>query len=112
VEIRPKILVFRGSSLSDVRSFPAEARRQAGHQLDEVQQGNDPDDWKPMSSIGSGVKEIRIRGADGAFRVIYIATFPAKVYVLHCFQKKSQKTSRKDLALAISRYKDLVKELA
>jgi len=64
-----------------------------------------------MSSIGQGVREIRIREVDGAFRVIYVAKFADAVYVLHCFQKKSQKTSSEDVALATRRHKDLIREL-
>ena len=64
-----------------------------------------------MSTIGQGVREIRIREADGAFRVIYVAKFESAIYVLHCFQKKTQKTSREDIALTTRRYKDLLKEL-
>ncbi len=64
-----------------------------------------------MTAIGHGVREIRIRDADGAFRVIYVARLKAAIYVLHCFQKKAQKTSRADIALATRRYKDLLKEL-
>ncbi|MGZ8217841.1 type II toxin-antitoxin system RelE/ParE family toxin [Methylomagnum sp.] len=106
-----KPIKFRGSALDDLRGFPASARREAGHQLDQVQHGDEPDDWKPMPAIGAGVREIRIRDAVGAFRVIYIAKFADAVYVLHCFQKKTQKTSRPDLDLAESRYRDLIKEL-
>jgi phage-related protein len=107
---RAKPVEFRGSALDDLRGFPAAARRQAGYQLDLVQQGREPDDWKPMATIGSGVREIRIREADGAFRVIYVAKFEDAIYVLHCFQKKSQRTSREDLNLATRRYDDLFKE--
>lgn len=57
--------------------------------MDQVQQGREPDDWKPMPSIGTGVREIRIREASGAFRVIYVAKFEAAIFVLHCFQKKT-----------------------
>jgi phage-related protein len=64
-----------------------------------------------MSTLGQGVKEIRIRDAAGAFRVIYIAKLADAVYVLHCFQKKTAKTSRTDLDLAAKRYRDLLKEL-
>lgn len=64
-----------------------------------------------MASIGVGVREIRIREASGAFRVIYVAKFEAAIFVLHCFQKKTQKTSREDVALATQRLKDLIKEL-
>ena len=71
----------------------------------------EPDDWKPMSTVGQGVKEIRIRDATGAFRIIYVAKFANAVYVLHCFQKKTAKTSKADLDLAAKRYRDLLKEL-
>lgn len=76
-----------------------------------MQEGDDPDDWKPMSEVGAGVREIRIRDRDGIFRVIYVATLANAVYVLHCFQKKTQKTRREDLELAKRRYKELMWEL-
>jgi phage-related protein len=107
----PKPVEFRGSALDDLRSFPLSARREAGHQIDQVQNGQEPDDWKPMATVGQGVREIRIRDADGAFRVMYVAKFADAVYVLHCFQKKTQKTSKTDLDLATKRYRDLLKEL-
>ena len=107
----PKPVEFRGSSLDDLRAFPLPARREAGHQLDQVQNGQEPDDWKPMKTVGQGVKEIRIRDAAGAFRIIYVAKFADAVYVLHCFQKKTEKTSKADLGLASKRYRDLIKEL-
>lgn len=106
-----KPVEFRGNSLDDLRSFPLEAKREAGFQLDQVQNGRDPDDWKPMNTVGQGVKEIRVRDAVGTFRVIYVAKFADAVYVLHCFQKKTEKTSKSDLDLASTRYRDLVKEL-
>jgi phage-related protein len=107
-----KPVEFRGRSLDDIRAFPKSARREAGHQVDKVQQGLEPDDWKPMPVIGSGVSEIRIRDATGAFRVIYVAKFTAAVYVLHCFQKTTQKTRKSDLDLAAKRYRELTKELS
>jgi phage-related protein len=106
-----KPVEFRGSSLDDLRSFPLAARREAGHQIDRVQHGREADDWKPMNTIGAGVREVRIRDATGAFRVVYVAKFADAVYVLHCFQKKSQRTSKPDLDLASRRYQDLCKEL-
>lgn len=106
-----KELCFRGSALDDLRKFPALAMREAGYQLDKVQNGNEPADWKPMPSIGGGVKEIRIRDEAGAFRVIYLAKLTDAVYVLHCFQKKTQETSEQDIKLARKRYKGLTKEL-
>ena len=107
---RPKSVVFRGSALDDRRAFPGDARRDAGHQIDRVQSGLDPDDWKPTPSIGSGVREIRIREPDGAFRVIYVAKFPGAVVVLHCFRKTTQKTSLTDIATAKRRYAAFVQE--
>ena len=106
-----KPVEFRGSALEDLRAFPQAARREAGYQLDRVQRGREPDDWKPMNAVGQGVREIRIRDAAGAFRVLYVAKFADGVYVLHCFQKKSQKTRKADLNLAGQRYRDLLKEL-
>jgi phage-related protein len=111
VEGGAKPIEFRGSALSDLRRFPTAARRKAGFQLFQIQEGHDPDDWKPMSSIGPGVREIRIRQEDGAFRLIYVASCADTVYVLHCFQKKTQKTGSGDIALASRRYKDLIREL-
>jgi phage-related protein len=107
----PKPVEFRGSALDDLRAFPRAARREAGYQLDRVQHGREPDDWKPMTAVGRGVQEIRIRDATGAFRVLYVAKFYDAIYVLHCFQKKTQKTSKADLHLAAQRYRDLLKEL-
>lgn len=107
----PKPVEFRGSSLDDLRAFPQIARRQAGFQIDRVQQGLEPDDWKPMTTIGPGVQEIRVRDATGTFRVIHVAKFAQAVYVLHCFQKKTEKTSKTDIELAARRYRDLLKEL-
>lgn len=98
---------FEGSSGEALRDFPLLARRQAGHDLWRIQQGKQPLDWKPMPSIGAGVGEIRIH-EEGAFRVVYIAKFEEAVYVLHCFQKKSQRTGRADLELATARYKALI----
>lgn len=109
--VDPKPVEFRGNSLDDLRTFPLAARREAGHQLDQVQNGLEADDWKPMNTVGRGVKEIRIRDAGGAFRIIYIAKFVDAIYVLHCFQKKTQKTSKADVDLATQRYRDLLKEL-
>lgn len=101
-------LVFLGRSRKDLDRFPERARTAAQLQLIRVLEGLEPNDWKPMKTIGSGVSEIRIHDSSGAFRVIYVAKLKDAVYVLHCFEKKSQKTSRQDLELATSRYKQLV----
>jgi phage-related protein len=96
-----------GSSREDLKAFPEEARRQVGYQLEHVQEGADPDNWKPMSTVGAGVREIRVRESSGSFRCIYVATRPEGIYVLHCFQKKTQKTSQQDLELAQRRFKSI-----
>jgi len=80
-----KPIAFQGTSLDDLRAFPETARRDAGYQLDQVQRGLEPDDWKPMPSVGPGVREVRVRDEAGAFRVIYAVTRPEAVYVLHAF---------------------------
>lgn len=102
-----KRLGFCGTSLDDLRAFPPAAKHEAGYQLDKVQHGQEPNNWKPMSSVGVSVKEIRIKDEGDIYRVMYIATFPEAVYVLHCFQKKTEKTSPADLKLAKDRYKAL-----
>lgn len=104
IDVKP--LKFCGSSLDDLREFPLPARRDAGYQLDQIQHGRDPDDWKPMKTVGPGAREIRIRDANGAFRIIYVAKFGDSVHVLHCFQKKTQKVSKADLELATTRYRE------
>ena len=100
---------FLGSALDDLRDFPLSARREAGYQIDKVQHGEEPDDWKPMKIVGAGVREIRIRDEAGIFRVIYLAKLKDAVYVLHCFHKKTPKTSPQDIALAIKRYNELMR---
>lgn len=75
-----------------------------------MQQGQEPDDWKPITTVGTGVKEIRIRDEAGAFRVIYVAKLADAIYILHCFQKKTQATSQKDIQLARQRFADLMRE--
>jgi len=99
---------FLGNSLSQLRRFPAVARRVAGFQLDRIQRGLNPLDWKPMPAIGPGVHEIRVRDEAGAFRVIYSAKSGETVLVLHCFQKKTPRTSKGDIALARSRFRRFI----
>lgn len=101
-----KDLFFVGSSHKDMRRVPASARRRAGFELYLVQQGLEPSDWKPMSTIGAGVRELRIHDG-GEYRVMYVTTIGDAVYVLHAFQKKSQKTPQADIDLAKQRYETL-----
>jgi phage-related protein len=101
-----KDLEFIGSSKEDLRSFPEDARRDAGFQLHFVQAGQEPGDWKPMTSIGPGVIELRIH-KQGEWRIIYVAKFQNRVSVLHAFQKKTQKTRKADIELAQERYREV-----
>jgi len=94
-----KGIKFLGTSLKVIREFPVLAKREAGHQLDRIQHGLNPTDWKPMKSVGQGVREVRIQH-EGQYRVIYVASFEETIYVLHAFQKKSRKTNRQDLDIA------------
>jgi len=100
-----KPILWMGTSRDDLGVFPPEARREAGHQLHSVQCAEEPSDWKPMSSVGPGVREIRVRHAAGAFRIVYLATRSEAIYVLHCFQKKTRKTARRDLELSRRRFR-------
>lgn len=100
-----KELHWIGTSLEDLREFPVAVRIEAGTDLRLVQQGVDPRDWKPMPSVGAGAREIRVRTQDGAFRVFYVVESATDVYVLHAFQKKTQKTSPKDIEKGRARYK-------
>jgi phage-related protein len=102
-----KPIAFLGKSLDIIRKFPDTAKQEAGYQLDRVQRGLDPVDWKPMTSIGQGVRKIRIK-QEGQFRVIYIAKNEDAIYVLHAFQKKTQKTSKQDLDTAKQALKTLL----
>lgn len=105
-----KRLKFVGDSLARIKDFPLSARKEAGVQLHLVQLGLEPHDWKPMTSVGSGVREIRIHDAADAFRVVYVANIQDAVYVLHAFQKKTQQTAGKDLLLATERLKAILTE--
>ena len=104
-----KLVTFLDDSLEAVRAFPVTARREAGFQLDRIQRGLLPENWKPLRTVGPGVNEIRVRDEAGAFRVLYVDSLPEALYVLHAFQKKTQKTTQGDLELARARFKTLRK---
>lgn len=97
-----------GSANDDLLAFPDDPRRSAGFQLGKVQAGLDPDDWKPFDDVGAGTREIRIREASDIYRVMYVAKFEQAVYVQHCFQKKTQATSKQDKRIAEARYRAVV----
>ncbi len=96
-----------GDSQERLRSASAEVRSDAGYQLDLVQRGEMPLDFRPMPDVGSGVVEIRLHGKN-EFRVFYLARFRESVYVLHCFEKKTQTTRDADIELGRKRYRDVL----
>jgi len=102
-------VIWLGTSRDDLRGFPTDARQVAGFQLWRVQRGLEPTDWKPMPAVGLGVREVRVRtGLE--HRVLYLAKFDEAVYVLHAFQKRSQRTLKRDLDVARQRLRELLKQ--
>jgi phage-related protein len=97
-----------GSAYDDLLAFPKDARKEAGFQLGKIQAGLDPSDWKPFDDVGAGTREIRIRDASGIHRIMYVAKFEEAIYVLHCFRKKAQVTSKQDKVIAAARYRAVV----
>jgi phage-related protein len=102
-----KLVVWIGSSKRELLANSADVLRTAGRELERVQRGADPTDWKPMTSVGRGAREIRVH-VEGELRVFYVATFPEAVYVLHVFGKKTRKTSARDLTLGQQRYQLMI----
>lgn len=105
-----KDLEFRGDSGKKLGKFPEPAKQRALLELKAIREGDDPSDWRPMPSVGAGVIEIRIRAKRDRFRIFYVAKFEEAIYVLHAFQKKSQKTAKPDIEKGRKRYKDLIEE--
>jgi phage-related protein len=98
-----KTIVWCGDTLDRVREFPEAARRRSGQELNRLQNGHQPFDWKPLSNIGPGVCEIRVH-REGEYRVLYVSKFPEAIYVLHAFAKKSRKTPSRELSMGLSRF--------
>jgi phage-related protein len=105
--ISMKPVCFLGDSLERLREFREDARHDAGYQLEKVQRGEQPDDFKPMPTIGKGVEEIRVRDDSGIYRIIYTARLADAVYVLHAFQKKTAATAKRDIDLARKRLQQI-----
>ena len=102
-----KLIEFLGDSRKRIQAFPEGVRADLGRQLMRVQFGTEPADWKPMATVGPGVREIRVRDETGAYRVIYVANVDDRIYVLHAFKKTTQKTSQQDLNVANARFKSI-----
>ena len=103
-----KEIRWMGSAYDDLLAFPRDPRKEAGFQFGRVQAGLEPTDWKPFDDVGAGTKEIRVRDASGIYRVMYVAKFEEAIYVLHCFQKKTQVTSKQDKTIAEARLRAVV----
>lgn len=100
---------MHGSVREQLRSWPTTARRTVGRQLNKVQKGEAPGHFREMPSIGLGVKEIKVVSDGDQYRLIYVAKFVEAVYVLHAItRKKTEKTRKKDLDIAKSRYRILI----
>ena len=100
-----KRILFVADTLDEIRSFLLNVRKDIGTELRRVQRGLEPMDWKPMKTVGTGVREIRVREETGAFRVIYVLSKGDAIYVLNAFQKKTQKTPKHEMVLATLRLK-------
>ena len=104
-----RTVYWEGHSLDEVASFPKRAKRLIGYELERIQNGLEPIDWKPISVVGLGVKEIRIHSPD-EYRVLYVTKIKDAVHVLHAFIKKTQKTNKRDIEIARKRYQLLIRE--
>jgi phage-related protein len=96
-----------GTSYEDLRDFPADAMSEAGYQLDKVQRDQEPDDWKPMTTVGPGVREIRITAESGEYRVFYVVKVAGFVLVLHAFHKRTRQTSQRDIEKGRASYREV-----
>ena len=104
-----KAVFWMGDSLGRVRAFPASARQDIGYELDRIQRGLEARDWKPVTSVGPGVAELRIH-AGGEYRILYVLKFREAVHVLNAFQKKARKTPAREISLGRERYRSLLRE--
>ena len=102
-----KKIIWLGNTHQTIKGYVDNLKQEIGYNLDRVQKGEEPYDWKPMSSIGHGVKEIRIH-EENEYRVLYVAKFEESIYVLHAFVKKTQQTLKRDIGLAKQRYAEML----
>lgn len=99
---------FEGSSLEDLKALPKKARQAIGFQLERVQAGADPTNWKPVTGLGkgiTGVREIRVEIDSNIYRSAYVTKFGETIAVLHCWSKKTEKMSASDKQLIVDRYR-------
>lgn len=108
-QIKKNTIWYSERLRDEVRQWPIEVREEMGGQLNKVEYGGEPDDFKPMHSIGAGVNEIRVSQKGDQYRLIYIAKFEEAVYVLHAItKKKTQKTWQSDIEITKKRFSELV----
>ncbi len=103
-----KSVIWVGDSKEVIRNFPKNIREDFGFALWQLQQGNIPVSSRPMPSIGRAVFELKSQDKSGWYRAIYMTKVKDKVFILHCFMKKSGKTAKNDLELAKQRYKAVI----
>ena len=99
-----RTVVFEGNTLEIIRQLPDDARQRTGYEIDRVQRDIEPENWKPFSAVGQGVREIRVQ-VGKQYRIMYIAKFENKIHILHVFEKKTQKTRSSDIQIAKNRLK-------
>ena len=104
------ILAWLGDSQDVLRRFPKDVRKDLGYALRQVQLGQMPSDSKPMKTVGPGVYELRDQDERAWYRVFYLKKIADIVYVLHCFEKRTAQTEKKDIDLAKERLKRLLEE--
>jgi phage-related protein len=102
-----KQIIWLGKTHERVKSYSNSVKQEIGYNLEKIQRGLEPSDWKPMLSVGHGVKEIRIH-QENEYRVLYVAKFAGSIYVLHAFVKKSQQTQKRDIDLTKQRYLEMI----
>lgn len=107
---KKKELKFVGSTQKALQAFPVIARGIAGVQIENLLYGGVPADWKPMKTVGQGVREIRIRDDGNAYRVFYVVVTNDAVYLLHAFQKTTEETEKKDIDKGKTNYKEVMRQ--
>ena len=103
-------VLWLGDSREVLRTLPHRAQQDLGYALYRVQLGQMPPDSKPMKTVGPGVFELREKDERASYRVFYLKKIAGVIYVLHCFEKRTAQTERKDIQVAKERLKRLLEE--
>ena len=106
------IIAWEGESRDVIREFPEDVRSELGIDLQLLQWGEQPSSFRPMQSVGKGVFELKQQDERSWYRVIYLSRIDDVIHVLHCFEKDSKKTPKKDIDLAKTRLKAVRLRLA